>query len=76
MTLFVTMTSPRRNYSPLTPKSPFSPINENEKIFQLTMEDVEANRTIIPSNDNVYNKGSYLGLATTSRSYSFVKLSY
>ena len=32
-----------------SPKSPFRPINENERFFQLDMTDVEANRTMIPS---------------------------
>ena len=39
-----TMTSPWSQ-----PRSPFRPASENEKMFQLTMDDVEANRTIIPS---------------------------
>ena len=49
-----TMTSPWSQ-----PRSPFRPASENEKMFQLTMDDVEANRTIIPSRSRYIQKIVY-----------------
>jgi len=40
------------------PRSPFRPASENEKMFQLTMDDVEANRTIIPMSRGQYSQPS------------------